>query len=98
VPFVKQLSQELIAFAKENKLLFTLHDRFCRFNKWETTNKEWNPETNRFNEVPLYTKEQAMEAFKAEMLDKYKENLQSFEQIDTGVSCGYDKEGNGRST
>ena len=74
VPFVKQLSQELIAFAKENKLLFTLHDRFCRFDRWETTNKEWNPETNRFNEVPLYTKEQAMEAFKAEMLDKYKEN------------------------
>ncbi len=74
VPFVRQLSQELIQFAKENKLLFTLHDRFCRFNKWETTNKEWNPEINRFNEVPLYTKEQAMEAFKAEMLDKYKEN------------------------
>ena len=74
VPFVRQLSQELIAFAKENKLLFTLQDRFCRFDKWETTNKEWNPETNRFNEVPLYTKEQAMEAFKAEMLDKYKEN------------------------
>ena len=74
VPFVRQLSQELITFAKENRLLFTLHDRFCRFDKWETTNKEWNPEINRFNEVPLYTKEQAMEAFKAEMLDKYKEN------------------------
>ena len=74
VPFVRQLSQELIAFAKENKLLFTLYDRFCRFDKWETTNKEWNSDTNRFNEVPLYTKEQAMEAFKAEMLDKYKEN------------------------
>jgi len=74
VPFVRQLSQELIAFAKENKLLFTLYDRFCRFNKWETTNKEWNPEINRFNEVPLYTEEQAREAFKAEMLDKYKEN------------------------
>ena len=74
VPFVRQLSQELIAFAKENKLLFTLYDRFCRFDKWETTNKEWNSDTNRFNEVPLYTKEQAMDAFKAEMLDKYKEN------------------------
>ena len=74
VPFVRQLSQELIAFSKENKLLFTLHDRFCRFDRWETTNKEWNPETNRFNEVPLYTREQAEEAFKAEMLDKYKEN------------------------
>jgi len=74
VPFVRQLSQELINFAKQNKLLFTLYDRFCRFNKWETTNKEWNPEINRFNEVPLYTEEQAREAFKAEMLDKYKEN------------------------
>ena len=74
VPFVRQLSQELIQFAKDNRLLFTLYDRFCRFNKWETTNKEWNPEINRFNEVPLYTKEQAKEAFKAEMLDKYKEN------------------------
>jgi len=74
VPFVRQLSQDLIQFAKENKLLFTLYDRFCRFDKWETTNKEWNSETNRFNEVPLYTEEQAKEAFKAEMLDKYKEN------------------------
>ena len=74
VPFVRQLSQDLIQFAKENKLLFTLYDRFCRFDKWETTNKEWNSETNRFNEVPLYTEEQAREAFKAEMLDKYKEN------------------------
>jgi DNA polymerase I-like protein with 3'-5' exonuclease and polymerase domains len=51
-----------------------LYDRFCRFNKWETTNKEWNPETNRFTEVPLYTEDEAKEAYKAEMLDKYKEN------------------------
>ena len=74
VPFVRQLSQELIEFAKENRLLFTLYDRFCRFDKWETTNKEWNSETNRFNEVPLYTEQQAREAFKAEMLDKFKED------------------------
>jgi DNA polymerase I-like protein with 3'-5' exonuclease and polymerase domains len=74
VPFVRDLSQQLIQFAKENRLLFTLHDRFCRFDKWETTNKEWNPETNRFNEVPLYTEAQAREAFKGEMLDKFKEN------------------------
>ena len=73
VPFVRQLSQELIAFAKENKLLFTLYDRFCRFDKWETTGKEWNNETGRFNEVPLYTEEQAKEAFKGEILDKFKE-------------------------
>jgi len=74
VPFVRDLSQQLIQFAKENRLLFTLYDRFCRFDKWETTNKEWNPETNRFNEVPLYTEAQAREAFKGEMLDKFKEN------------------------
>jgi len=74
VPFVRDLSQQLIQFAKENRLLFTLHDRFCRFDKWETTNKEWNSETNRFNEVPLYTEAQAREAFKGEMLDKFKEN------------------------
>ena len=68
VPFVRDLSQQLIQFAKENRLLFTLHDRFCRFDKWETTNKEWNPETNRFNEVPLYTEAQAREAFKGCLL------------------------------
>jgi len=56
VPFVRQLSQELIQFAKDNRLLFTLYDRFCRFDKWETTNKEWNPEINRFNEVPFIRK------------------------------------------
>ena len=64
VPFVRRLSQELIDFSKKNKLLFTLYDRFCRFDKWETTNKERNPETNRFNQVTLYTEEQAREAFK----------------------------------
>ena len=74
VPFVRELSQELIKFAKKNRLLFTLHDRFCRFDKWETTDKEWNPETNRFNEVPLYTEHEARQAYKAEMLDKIKEN------------------------
>jgi len=74
VPFVRQLSQDLIQFAKDNRLLFTLYDRFCRFNKWETTDREWNPETNRFNEVPLYTEQEARQAFKAEILEKYKEN------------------------
>ena len=74
VPFVKALSQELINFSKENKLLFTLYDRFCRFDKWETTDKEWNYETGRFNKVTLYTEHEAKEAYKAEMLDKYKEN------------------------
>ena len=40
VPFVKQLSLDLIQFAEQHKLLFTLEDRFCRFNKWEIA--EWN--------------------------------------------------------
>ena len=72
VPFVRQLSQDLIQFATENKLLFTLYDRFCRFNKWETTNKEWDPSINRFKPVKLYTLEEAKEAYKAEMYDQYK--------------------------
>ena len=73
VPFVRDLSQGLIEFAKENKLLFTLYDRFCRFNKWETLDREWDPVRNRYKEVKLYTEEEARQAFKAEMLEKYKE-------------------------
>jgi DNA polymerase I-like protein with 3'-5' exonuclease and polymerase domains len=68
------LSQGLIDFAKDNKLLFTLYDRFCRFNKWETLDREWDPTRNRYKEVKLYTEEEARQAFKAEMLEKYKEN------------------------
>ena len=86
VPFVRQLSQDLINFAAEHKLLFTLHDRFCRFNKWETTNKEWDPAANRFKPVKLYTEEEAREAFKAEMLEKYKEN-----KIDPNYMDFFDK-------
>ena len=74
VPFVRDLSQGLIEFAKENKLLFTLYDRFCRFNKWETLDREWDSTRNRYKEVKLYTEEEARQAFKAEMLEKYKEN------------------------
>ena len=44
-----------------------------RFNKWETTDKKWNPKINRFDEVPLYTKEQAIDAYKLEQMEKYKE-------------------------
>jgi DNA polymerase I-like protein with 3'-5' exonuclease and polymerase domains len=65
VPFVKKLSEELIEFAKDNELLFTLGDRFCRFDKWETTDKKWNNKIGRFNPVPLLTKDQAKTAYKA---------------------------------
>jgi len=72
VPFVRQLSQDLSEFASNEGLLFTLGDRFCRFDKWETRDKEWNPETNRFTEVKLYpTREEAVDAYKLEQMEKY---------------------------
>ena len=48
VPFVRKLSQGLQDFAEKNKNIFTLEDRFCRFDKWEPINKEWNPEKGIF--------------------------------------------------
>ncbi len=63
VPFVKLLSQDLIEFAQENKLLFTLHDRFCRFDRYEETNREWNPKLGKFDEVPLLTRKEALKEF-----------------------------------
>jgi len=76
VPFVKQLSQELSEFAEKNGLLYTLGDRFCRFDKWESRDKEWNPETNRFTEVKLHaTKEEALDAYKLEQMEKYEKYI-----------------------
>ena len=66
VPFVKKLSEEITSFANENELLFTLYDRFCRFNKWETKNKTWNSELQRYDKVDLLTKQQAKERFELE--------------------------------
>ena len=63
VPFVKLLSQDLIQFAQENKLLFTLYDRFCRFDRYEETNRKWNPKLNKFDEVPLLTRKEALKEF-----------------------------------
>ena len=72
VPFVRQLSRDLSEFASNEGLLFTLGDRFCRFDKWETRDKEWNPETNRFTEVKLYaTREEAIDGYKLEQMQKY---------------------------
>jgi len=75
VPFVRRLSQDLIEFAEEHKLLFTLKDRFCRFNKWETRNREWNNTINRYEPVPILTRQDAETAFKAELLEKFKDNV-----------------------
>ena len=71
VPFVKLLSQTLITFAEDHKLLYTLGDRFCRFNKWETRDRKWNDDIKRFEPVPILTEEEAKTAFKAELLEKY---------------------------
>ena len=52
--------------------MFTVADRFCRFYKLETRDKEWNPETNRFTEVKLHAKkEDAIDAYKLEQMEKY---------------------------
>jgi len=48
VPFVKQLSSSLQNFAERNKFLYTLEDRFCRFDKWEPIAKKWNPKDKKF--------------------------------------------------
>ena len=72
VPFVRDLSQRLSKFASQNGLLFTLGDRFCRFDKWETRDKEWDSKINRFTEVKLHaTKEEAIDAYKLDQMEKY---------------------------
>jgi DNA polymerase I-like protein with 3'-5' exonuclease and polymerase domains len=48
VPFVRKLSNGLQDFAEKNKNIFTLEDRFCRFDRWEPINKEWNAEKGVF--------------------------------------------------
>ena len=50
VPFVKELSNNLIGFAKKHKLIFTLEDRFCRFDKYENVNKKWDSKLRKFEE------------------------------------------------
>tara|TARA_Y100000356_G_C11213150_1_gene264597 strand:- start:76 stop:1041 length:966 start_codon:yes stop_codon:yes gene_type:complete len=48
VPFVKQLSSNLQDFAGRNKFLYTLADRFCRFDKWERKAKKWIAKEKRY--------------------------------------------------
>ena len=48
VPFVRILSSNLEDFAKRNMFLYTLADRFCRFDKWEPMNKKWKHEEKKF--------------------------------------------------
>ena len=48
VPFIKELSNGLIEFAQEHELIYTLGDRFCRFDRWEPYEKQWNADIGRF--------------------------------------------------
>jgi len=75
VPFVRRLSYDLQEFAGRNKFLYTLEDRFCRFDKWEPMDKKWNAQEKRFvikgdKPVPLLSKEDAEVLYKSELMDK----------------------------
>ena len=48
VPFVKALSNGLMKFAEDQGAIYTLEDRFCRFDKWEPINKDWNDDKKVF--------------------------------------------------
>jgi len=48
VPFIKELSDGLIEFAEKHELIYTLGDRFCRFDRWEPYDKQWNADIGRF--------------------------------------------------
>jgi DNA polymerase I-like protein with 3'-5' exonuclease and polymerase domains len=57
VPFIKELSDGLIEFADKYGLIYTIGDRFCRFDRWEPYEKEWNAQLGRFEiEVKLEKK------------------------------------------
>ena len=70
VPFVKQLSLTLIEFAEKFRLLFTLEDRFCRFNKWETRDRKWNNKINKYDPVDILDEEVAKKYYTDDRLKK----------------------------
>ena len=41
VPFVKEISEKFMSHSEEYKLIYTLEDRFCRFDRYETVDKKW---------------------------------------------------------
>jgi len=57
VPFVKELSDNLMGFAGKHQLVFTLEDRFCRFDRYESVNKRWNNSVRKFEEWDPEAKE-----------------------------------------
>ena len=78
VPFVRNLSQGLQDFGTRTQLIYTLEDRFCRFNKWEPRDKKWNNKKRMFTitrkegeewiekAVPILTREEAEKDYHSE--------------------------------
>jgi len=78
VPFVRNLSQGLQDFGTRTQLIYTLEDRFCRFNKWEPKDKKWNNKKRMFTitrkegeewiekAVPIFTREEAEKDYHSE--------------------------------
>ena len=58
VPFVRNLSNGLINFAEVNKNIFTLEDRFCRFDRWEPRAKDWDKDKGAFVYTEYVEKEE----------------------------------------
>jgi len=57
IPFIKELSDNLKNFAERERLIYTLEDRFCRFNFYESTNKRWDNNIRKFEEWDPKAKE-----------------------------------------
>jgi DNA polymerase I-like protein with 3'-5' exonuclease and polymerase domains len=73
VPFIKELTNGLIQFAEEHELIYTLGDRFCRFDRWEPYEKQWNASIGRFEiEVKIEEKKYNEEKEEWQNITSYK--------------------------
>ena len=86
VPFVKEISKKFMEFSESERLIYTLEDRFCRFDRYESTDKkwinnkwvEWDHKNSEYVPVKLFVKKEAL----AETAKKYNENMQKkWEQL-----------------
>jgi DNA polymerase I-like protein with 3'-5' exonuclease and polymerase domains len=57
IPFVRDLSNGSMNFAENHKCIYTLEDRFCRFDRWEPKDKEWDKEKGMFTYTEYVEKE-----------------------------------------
>tara|TARA_R100000329_G_scaffold142744_1_gene126354 strand:+ start:3163 stop:5163 length:2001 start_codon:yes stop_codon:yes gene_type:complete len=86
VPFVKEISEKFMEFSEDEKLIYTLEDRFCRFDRYESTDKkwienkwqEWDTSKREYVPVKLLTETEA----RAETAKKYnKSQEKKFENL-----------------